>query len=63
MPIIEVNLFEGRTVEQKRRLIESMTRAVVDSLDVPGDNVRIILRELSKDDLGIGGRTARDRGR
>lgn len=63
MPIIEVNLFEGRSAEQKRQLISAMTEAVVASIDVPAQNVRIILRELDKDDFGIGGRTATELGR
>jgi len=63
MPIIEVNLFEGRSVDQKRQLIAAMTDAVVESIAVPRENVRIILRELDKDDFGIGGKTATDIGR
>ncbi len=63
MPIIEVNLFEGRTVEKKRELIAALTDAAVRTLDVPAQNVRVILRELSKDDFGIAGRSARETGR
>jgi len=63
MPIIEVNMFEGRTAEQKQTLIAAMTGVVTDTLGVPAENVRIIIRELSKDDFGIGGKTARAQGR
>jgi len=31
MPIIEVHMFEGRTVDQKRKLVAEMTDAVVKS--------------------------------
>jgi 4-oxalocrotonate tautomerase len=63
MPIIEVNLFEGRTVDQKRDLIAALTDAAVRTLAVPPQNVRVILREMSKDDFGIAGKSARDSGR
>lgn len=63
MPIIEINLFEGRTVEQKQSLIAAVTKAVTTTLDVPGPNVRIMIRELTKDNFGIDGKTARAIGR
>ncbi len=63
MPVIEVNLFEGRTVDQKRRLIAAVTEAVAETLGVPGDNIRIIVRDLSKENFGVGGKTALDLGR
>jgi len=34
MPIIEVNLLEGRTTEQKNDMALSVTNAVVESLGV-----------------------------
>ncbi|QAA92646.1 2-hydroxymuconate tautomerase [Pollutimonas thiosulfatoxidans] len=63
MPIIEVNMFEGRTSQQKREMISAVTQAVAQTLDVPETNVRIIIRELSKDNFGIGGKTAFELGR
>ncbi len=55
MPIIQVNLLKGRTLEQKRHLVTAMTEAVVKSLDVKPDVVRIILREMDKDEYAIAG--------
>ncbi len=55
MPIIQVHLLEGRTVEQKRKLVSQMTEAVVKSLDVPPDAVRIILDEMAKRDYAVAG--------
>lgn len=63
MPIIEVNIFEGRTGQQKRDMISAVTQAVARTLDVPDANVRIIIRELNKEDFGIGGKTALELGR
>jgi len=56
MPIIQVHLIEGRSVDQKRKLVSQMTDAVVKSLDVPPDAVRIILQDMSKEDYAIAGK-------
>jgi 4-oxalocrotonate tautomerase len=55
MPIIQVHMFEGRTPDQKRALVASMTDAVVKSLNVKADDVRIILQEMARQDYAIAG--------
>lgn len=61
MPIIHVDLFEGRTVDQKRKLVASMTDAVVASLDVKPEDVRIILQEMAKHNCATAGVLAMDK--
>jgi len=61
MPIIQVNLLEGRTIDQKKKLVANLTEAVVKSLDVKPDAVRIILQEMTKQDYAIGGVLAIDK--
>jgi 4-oxalocrotonate tautomerase len=61
MPIIHVNMFEGRTVEQKRKLVTSMTEAVVTSLGVKPDAVRIVIHDLPKTNIAAAGVLASDR--
>ncbi|WP_433171487.1 tautomerase family protein [Actinoallomurus sp. CA-150999] len=46
MPLIEVTLVDGRTPEQIRTLIHEVTAAVVRSLTVPQQSVRVAVREL-----------------
>jgi len=55
MPIIQVHLIKGRTVDQKRKLVANITDAVVKSLDVKNEDVRIILQEMAKDDYAVAG--------
>jgi 4-oxalocrotonate tautomerase len=55
MPIIHVNLIEGRTVEQKRKLVTAMTDAVVKSLEVKPETVRIIIHDIPKQNLAVAG--------
>lgn len=62
MPYITVKLTEGRSLEQKRDLVKRLTGAVVDSLAVPPDFVRIELVELKKDIFAVGGELVCDFG-
>ena len=55
MPIIHVHLFEGRTVDQKRKLVAAMTEAVVKSLEAKPETVRILLHDMSKNDMAVAG--------
>ena len=62
MPIVQVNMLAGRTVEQKRKLVAGITNVVVESLGVQAEQVRVMIHEMSKDDYAIGGKTAAERG-
>jgi 4-oxalocrotonate tautomerase len=61
MPIIQFNLMEGRTVEQKKRLAEKVTDTVVDVLGVKRENVRILIHEMGPYDFSVGGVTQAER--
>ncbi len=56
MPIIQIEMLEGRTLEQKRKLVQSVTKAVVESVNCPPERVRIIIREMTKDNFAEGGK-------
>ena len=55
MPIIEVNMLEGRTVTQKRAMVTAITEGVVATLGVPADSVRVIIREMHAEHFAVGG--------
>lgn len=55
MPIVEITMVEGRTPDQKKALLRSVTDAITGSLGVPGGNVRIILREIPTAHFAVGG--------
>lgn len=56
MPIVQIELIEGRTVEQKRVLAEKVTRAIVESLSCPETAVSIIMREMQTDNFAKAGK-------
>lgn len=55
MPLIEIHLAEGRTKDQKRKLLESVTQAVHESLNVPLTSVRVWIDEFAPDEFMIAG--------
>lgn len=63
MPIAQIYLMEGRTVDQKRALIEKVTLAIVEAVDAPKESVRVLLQEVPKEHWGIAGVSAKDLGR
>lgn len=55
MPLIQVTMVEGRTVEQKHALIRNLSQSMAETLDVPLERIRVALYEISADEWGIGG--------
>lgn len=55
MPFVQISIIQGRTPEKKEELIKKVTDAVADTLGVPKDRVRILIYDLPKDNIGIGG--------
>jgi len=56
MPTIEVSMFEGRTVDQKRQMAKAVTSAICTSLSVPEEAVTIIIREMAKTNYAKAGK-------
>lgn len=63
MPICQIYMLEGRTVEQKRTLIAKITEAMHDSIGAPVETVRVIITEMPKEHFGIAGKSAGELGR
>lgn len=55
MPIIQVEMLKGRTLEQKRALAEKVTQAVVETANCPKEAVKIIIREMEFENYSQGG--------
>jgi 4-oxalocrotonate tautomerase len=60
MPFANVLMIEGRTEEQKKPVIETVTDALVEALGAPRENVRVWIQEVPATQWGIGGRPASD---
>lgn len=58
MPIIRVEMLEGRSPETKERLIAALTADAAEILEVKPEQVRVLLYELPKTHWGLGGQSA-----
>jgi 4-oxalocrotonate tautomerase len=60
MPVIQITMSEGRTVEQKRELVSVLTKEAARILKTKGDAIRILIYEVSKENWGNAGVLALD---
>jgi len=59
MPVIQVQLMEGRSPEQLRAMVERLTDAMVETANAPRDGVHVIIEEVDPDHWAVGGRLVR----
>ncbi len=55
MPVIQITMSQGRTVEQKRELVKILTRETARILNTNEDSVRILVYEVSRENWGNAG--------
>jgi len=55
MPIIRVELFAGRTQQQKNEFVVEVTRVAAETLKCPADAVDVIISEVAPLDWHRGG--------
>ena len=60
MPIVSIELIEGRSVEQKREMAKKITEAIVEITKIPQDAVEVIFRDMKKENYSKGGLLAID---
>ena len=60
MPVVQIDLLEGRTIEQKRAMVEKVTDAIVETMSCKPEVVTIIIRELQPMHLGKAGKLKSD---
>ena len=60
MPVIHVDILEGRSVEQKRAYVKAMTDCSVACLGCAPDNVTVVLSEMSFEHYGRAGKIKLD---
>ena len=48
MPVVHIHMLEGRSVEQKRQLVDAITRAMVDITKTKPDAVTIVIDDCPR---------------
>ncbi|HWP84153.1 MAG TPA: 2-hydroxymuconate tautomerase [Terriglobia bacterium] len=61
MPHIQITLLEGRTPEQKRRIVERLTQVMVEESGTKKESVTVSFLEVSQADYASGGVLVLDR--
>ncbi|MCL4322118.1 MAG: 4-oxalocrotonate tautomerase family protein [Deltaproteobacteria bacterium] len=61
MPFVSIKMLEGRTKEQKKNLIESITKSVAESLNIDKEAVWVVVEDFPKDEWGLGGELASEK--
>jgi 4-oxalocrotonate tautomerase len=58
MPVVTVQMFEGRTPEQKRELVAAITDAVVRITKTTPEATQVIINEVPRDHWAFAGKLA-----
>ncbi|WP_151448590.1 4-oxalocrotonate tautomerase [Lacisediminimonas profundi] len=56
MPTINVQMFAGRSAEQKRAFVKAITDATCESLGCKPEGVDVIIQEVKREDWATGGK-------
>jgi 4-oxalocrotonate tautomerase len=56
MPTIRVEMFEGRTVEQKRALAQALTEATARTLGGSPDAIDVVFYDIARQNWATGGK-------
>jgi 4-oxalocrotonate tautomerase len=61
MPIVQIDMIEGRTVEQKREMVKKMTEVICQTANCPAEAVTIVIREATKHHIAKAGTLMSDK--
>lgn len=56
MPIITVEMLEGRTLEQKKAMVEAITKSVSEICNCTRESVTIVIHDMPKTNIAKGGK-------
>ena len=56
MPTYHIEMIEGRTIEQKRKLVQEITRITVEVLGGSADSVDILITDVKRENWATGGK-------
>ena len=60
MPIVTIELIEGRTVDQKREMAKKITNIIKEVAKVSEESVEIIFHDMKKENFAKAGKLAMD---
>jgi 4-oxalocrotonate tautomerase len=60
MPFVEVKMVEGRGQDQKRQIVEGITKVICDTLGVGPDHVWVNIQDMPKTNFATSGKLRSD---
>lgn len=60
MPRITVQMLEGRTIDQKRKMVEEITDVICRNCNVTEQSVTIVFQDMRRDDFARNGKLVCD---
>ena len=61
MPVITVEMFEGRTTEQKRKLVKTLTEGFCEAAGGTPSSVHVVIKDIAKSNWAVGGELMSDK--
>jgi 4-oxalocrotonate tautomerase len=63
MPVVQITMLQGRTVEQKRKIAKRITDALVEEAGARREGIIVMFNEVSKESYASGGELIIDKGK
>ncbi len=63
MPVVQITMLQGRTVEQKRKIAKRITDALVEEAGARREGIIVMFNEVSKESYASGGELMIDKGK
>lgn len=61
MPVVTVQMWPGRTVQQKRDLVAAITDAMISHAGANATNLHVVIQEVPRENWGLAGVLGVDR--
>ncbi len=61
MPLVQITMLQGRTVDQKRKIAQRVTDAMVEEAGARRERIVVTFLEVSKDSYASGGELMADK--
>jgi 4-oxalocrotonate tautomerase len=61
MPVVTIQMWSGRTLEQKRKLVKAITDAMVEHAGARPTNLHVIIQDVPPENWGLAGVLGVDR--
>ncbi|MFH1587502.1 MAG: 4-oxalocrotonate tautomerase family protein [Candidatus Diapherotrites archaeon] len=58
MPVVKIDMWEGRSEEDKEKMIKAIYRALEESLGIPKEWTTVIINDVPKSNWGLNGEQA-----